>query len=56
MYRIYFVNHGYYAQEEHSDLDSAKAHCKRAGFDSRIDGPDGAPVAVYSILSGFRTL
>lgn len=37
VFRVYFVNHDYYSQNEATDLKSAKAIAQAAGFEARID-------------------
>ena len=55
MYRVFFVNFGYFASREASDLDGAKRICREAGFQSRVeDSRTGTPVATYCPVAGFR--
>lgn len=53
MYKILFINFGYFSQNEGSTFDEAVAIARRSGFQSRIDGPLG-PVASWCPLNGLR--
>lgn len=53
MYRIFFVNCGWYSRNEGRDLEEAKAVCRRAGFQALIE-LDGETVATYCPLAGFH--
>lgn len=36
MYRIYFVNHGFYSEQEFKELDEAKEYAKSTGFETVV--------------------
>jgi hypothetical protein len=55
MFRVYWINFGYYAQDTFKTLDEAAKYAKSKGFDFRIDR-DGKPVASGSALGGFRMM
>lgn len=54
MYKIYFVNFGYFSSNEGKTLFDARQIAKNAGFEARIDDPDGNPVATWSPLYGYK--
>jgi hypothetical protein len=55
MYRIYFINFGYFSQNESETLEGAKKIAKKAGFQSSILAPDGEIDASFCPISGFTT-
>jgi len=55
MFRVYFINFDYYAQEEGKTVEEAKEIARRAGFQSRVEGPNG-PVGSWCPLAGWREM
>ena len=55
MYRIWFVNFGYYSANESDTFEKIRSFARQAGFEARIE-KDGKPVAVYSPEFGLRIL
>ncbi len=55
VFRVYFINFGYYSANETSNLDDAKKIAKTACFQSVIEC-DGTQVASYCPLRGFNSL
>lgn len=53
MFRVFFVNFGYYSQNEGRTLEEAREICRRAGFQARVDR-DGETVATWCPLAGWR--
>jgi hypothetical protein len=61
-YHVYFLNHGYFAQDSFADFDSAVAYAKSKGFEATILKPHhtdkphkgGEVVGSWSILGGLR--
>jgi len=56
MFKVFFINFGYYSDNESIDLESAKKVARQAGFQSVIRDPHGKTVASYCPLSGITTL
>lgn len=54
MYKVYFVNFGYYSANESATLEGARDIARKAGFQSRVDGPDGRPVASWCPIGGWN--
>jgi hypothetical protein len=55
MFRIYFVNFGYYSQNEGTDIEDAKRLCKKAGFQSTVvEKETGKTIASWCPISGWR--
>lgn len=55
MFKVWFVNFGYYSANEASTLEEAKMLCKRAGFQSTVEDSEGNTVASYCPISGWET-
>lgn len=58
-FRVYFINFGYYSQNEGSTLEEARKIAKAACFQSRIDcysdeHPTGKSVGSFCPIGGFR--
>lgn len=51
--RVYFTNHGYYAEQTFETLDEAIAYGKRHHFDFSVQDEDGLRVG-YGVFSGLR--
>jgi hypothetical protein len=54
MYRIYFINFQYYAQDEYENLDQARIRVLKAGFEARIEDSRGNYVMSWSPIGGWR--
>lgn len=54
MYRIFFVNNGYFSGREFNNADDAKAYQKKTGFQSALYFCDEV-IGFYCPLNGFRT-
>lgn len=55
MFRIYFINHGYWAHEEPETIEVAKEIARKAGFEATIYS-GSRPVLAFSPIGGFRAL
>lgn len=53
MFRIYFINFGYYSANEAADLVGAKKIAQTAGFQSRVEDANGDVVATYCPAFGW---
>jgi len=57
MYKIWFTNFGYYAQDTFRGISDAKEYAKQKCFDCLIiDYSSNEPVYSYTPLNGFRSL
>ena len=54
-YKIYWINHNYYSQEEFNTLEEARKYADSKSFEYRID-LNGKPVASGGALRGFRMM
>ena len=54
MFRIYYINHDYYAHNEPQTLMEARHVAQKSGFQCRIDDAQGNPVCSYCPISGWR--
>jgi hypothetical protein len=54
-YKVYWVNHNYYSQEEFNTLEEARKYADSKSFEYRID-LNGRPVASGGSLRGFRMI
>lgn len=54
-YKIYWINHNYYSQEEFNTLEEARKYADSKSFEYRID-LNGKPVVSGGTLRGFRRL
>lgn len=54
MFRVFFINFGWYSWSEGRDLEEAKSIAKQAGFQSRVEDPNGRPVGSWCPLTGWR--
>lgn len=55
MFKVRFVNFGYYSAQTGQTLDEAKKIARRAGFQSAIETEEGSVVASYCPVAGFRS-
>lgn len=53
MFRVYWTNHGYYSQDEFTQLADAVAHVKKVFFDAQIYHA-GELCATWTIFGGLR--
>lgn len=53
MYRIFFVNNGYFSHREFNNADDAKAYQKKTGFQSALYFCDEV-IGFYCPMNGFR--
>ncbi len=58
MYKVFFVNFGYYSANVAGTLDEAKAVCRKAGFQSVVEDhtQNGAMVASYCPIAGWKLI
>lgn len=54
MFRIWFINFGWYSQNEGHNLEEAKKIARKAGFQCRIDDPNGEPIGTWCQIAGWR--
>ena len=54
MYRVFFVNFGYFSQNESASFEEACLIAKRAGFEAAIYNPAGEVCATWSVFGGVR--
>jgi hypothetical protein len=52
-YRNFMINFGWYANDEHTNLNEAIEAARKTGFEVRID-KDQTPVASWSVIGGLR--
>ena len=53
MFKVFFVNLGWYSQREGRDLEEAKRIARDAGFQARIDTA-GGEVGTWCPMVGYR--
>ena len=53
MFRVYFINHGYFAERKFSTVTEALQYGRSVHFEFSVSGPEGI-VASWSPISGTR--
>jgi hypothetical protein len=54
MFRVFFVNHNYFSQNEGRTLEQAKEIARKAGFEAAVYNDYNEVVAIFCPISGFR--
>lgn len=54
MFKIYFINFGYYSDRIASSFEEAKQLAKKFCFQCRIEDTEGNMTASYCPLNGFK--
>jgi hypothetical protein len=54
MWRVFFVNFGYFSANEGKSVEEAVKIARRAGFDAQIYSPSEQIVATYDVIGGLR--
>jgi hypothetical protein len=52
LFRVYYINHGYYSAEEFTTIDAALAYGKSRGFEFTVSSNKDGPVAGWSVFGG----
>jgi len=54
MWRVFFVNFGYFSANEGTTVEDAVRVARKAGFDAAIYSPEDQIVATYCVIGGLR--
>ena len=54
MFKVFFINFGYYTDRTFNTVEEALAYCKDTSFETRISTRDGDIIGTYSPISGFK--
>jgi hypothetical protein len=56
MWKVFFINFGWFSARESKTIEKAKRVARDAGFQSAIYSPEGEIVATFCPMAGMRYL